>query len=190
MRGEPVSEDTVYQRAVEADGVYLTLYKPDGTLELRYAGKVTPGEMEEGVPLASFGDVAALLDVEVHQSPAASSYVLDVILHWKALRSGAPTYVAFTHVMIDGNLVAQDDGIPGRGLFPLQAWRPGDVIEDVRSIELPATLGDATVADIRVGIYDWQTQVRLLVQVEENPLAVNNDLVIDNTLRVKRISLP
>ena len=188
MRGEPGSEDNVYRHAVAADGVYLTVYKPDGTLELRYAGNVTPGAIEGDVSLASFGDVAALLDVEVHQSPAAP-HVLDVILHWQALRSGAPTHVAFAHVMVDGHLVAQDDGIPGRGLFPLQAWHPGDVIEDVRSIELPTTLGAATVADIRVGIYDWQTQVRLPVQVGDN-VEADGDLVIDNALLVKRISLP
>jgi len=187
MRGEPVGEDNVYRRAVEADGVYLTVYKPDGTLELRYAGKVTSGGIEEGAPLASFGDVADLLDVEVRQSPAASSSMLEVTLHWKALRSGAPTLVAFAHVMVDGDLVAQDDGIPGRGLFPLQAWRFGDVIEDERSIELPATLGadDTIVAEIRVGIYDWLTQVRLPVQVKDHRLEA-----VNNALLVKRISLP
>lgn len=188
MRGEPVGEDSVYRHAAEADGVYLTHYKPDGALELRYAGNVTPGRIEEGVPLASFGDVAALLDVEVRQSSASSDVL--VTLHWQALHTGAPTHVAFAHVMVDGKLVAQDDGIPGRGLFPLYAWRPGDMIEDARSISLPATLGDAAIADIRVGIYDWQTRVRLPVQVGDIGLEADSDLVIDNTLLVKRISLP
>lgn len=162
MRGASVSEAVVYHVARETGGTYLTQYGADGAFNLVYAGDVwsesAPGAvLKRAVPLARFGESAELLST----TSAYTGDALHVTLRWRVLHPGAHTEVVFVHLGPPGGApLTQDDGPPGRGLFPLWAWQPGDVVEDARTLAFPPGALPPGAYEITVGIYDWQTQQR------------------------------
>jgi len=162
MRGMGVEEATVYQAARETEGTYLTQYRADGGFDLAYVGNVwseTPSwaNSERGTPSARFGDMAELVAV----TSEYSADKLRVTLRWRVLQPGAYTEVAFVHLGQPGSApLAQNDSPPGQGVFPLWAWQPGDFVEDVRTLDVPAGVLPPGDYEIMVGIYDWQTQMR------------------------------
>ncbi len=156
IRGAPVDEAAVYQAARETGGTYLTQYRDDGAFELVYAGDVWK-ETAAAPPLVRFGEIAELL-------AATCDYdgnVLRVTLRWRVLQPGAYTEVVFVHLgQSDSAPLAQDDGAPGHGLFPLWTWQSGDVVEEVRTLPAPAATLPPGEYGIDIGIYDWQAQGR------------------------------
>jgi hypothetical protein len=66
----------------------------------------------------------------------------------------------FVHVQRgDFELIAQRDAVPGNGLFPVEKWAPGELVRDQFALLLPHELPDGEY-EIRVGIYDAETQMR------------------------------
>ena len=115
-----------------------------------------PEAAPAAAPLATFGDVLALVGGAVR--PAGKA--LDVRLTWRILMPPPYLPAVFVHVYdAGGALVAQSDGPPGGGLAPLDLWRPGDGLGDMRWIavdDLPP--GVYTVA---VGVYNPADATRL-----------------------------
>lgn len=157
MRGGPVVEATVYERARQLDATYVTQYHADGAMTLHYAGNVSPSAGEAVGWKAQFGGVARLLQAE----PVWDGAVLRVCLLWQALGTGASTDSVFVHLAAPEALpVAQADGAPGWGLFPLWTWRAGDLIEEERVFTATAGSLPPGVYNINIGVYNWETQSR------------------------------
>lgn len=112
---------------------------------------------------AAFGEQIALCGWQVPTADARAGGSLALSLYWRALRPPAANYNVFVHLYDGaGRLVAQVDGVPGRGAWPTSAWRTDDLLEDDYQLPLPAALppGEYTLA---TGLYDLQTLRRLPV---------------------------
>lgn len=123
---------------------------------------------------------AALIDEVV----APNSY-LRLAVQWETDTKVQDAYQVFTHIVDqDGNLLAQFDGVPGNGLFPLTSWQPGETITDRYAISIPAN-ASVGAYDVRIGVYNPSNGLRL--QVDGGPLpdqAVIGSVVIEGTPNV------
>ncbi len=136
--GEGLDWDVLADAIRWVDGVYLTTYAP-GDLRFVAAGALEDtGSQEQGyTPLAHFDDKIWLSDVQT--ATAQDELVLTLWWYSPQTPTGDPT--VFLHVYDGaGQLVAQGDGYPVAGLFPPRYWRPGDLIRDIRRVELPEDL--------------------------------------------------
>jgi hypothetical protein len=78
-------------------------------------------------------------------------------LLWQTNQTLDQNYSIFIHVLnSEGSLISQADGVPYDGLYPLPNWRPGQLISDVRSLDI----GSQAVA-VAIGLYDPATGQRL-----------------------------
>jgi hypothetical protein len=102
---------------------------------------------------------------------------LRMAFHWRVEDPVNDSLVMFVHVMRDDvELVAQRDAVPGNGLFPIEAWKPGELVRDQFALLLPPTL-PAGEYEIQVGIYDATTSMRRsLVEPENGTMVVVQQL--------------
>jgi hypothetical protein len=111
-------------------------------------------EANEREPV-DWGGLIRLADWSVEQSAER----LDVALYWQALRPLEKNYTAFVHLLDEaGTLVAQRDRPPAG--YPTAVWRPGEVVVDPFTIELPPDLPPGTY-HLQTGFYDPTTLARL-----------------------------
>lgn len=113
---------------------------------------------------AVFGDrEIELLRYEWFPDRLADKTVLRVVLLWQALDAIKTDYHVFVHLVDrEGRLVAQKDGAPVYDRYPFSQWAPGQVVVDSYDVAVPPGLSIAD-AEIRVGLYDFDTGRRLLV---------------------------
>jgi len=176
------------------------------TLPPRWEWELTPGAWERGdldpeprmlyftlrgapagelvsAEAACFEDGLALLGAQARASDDRST--LQVAIWWRA--DGEPTqgYSGFVHAACGDRVVGQLDGPPAGTWFPTDAWRPGDVIVDRRSIPLDTPWDDAACS-LRLGLYRWQDGARLEV-IDPGPFATQDNALFltaqDWTLR-------
>lgn len=83
-----------------------------------------------------------------------------VRLMWYAPQTPDTDYAVFVHVQRDGALVAQHDGDPAGGLYPMSQWRPGDIIVDEHVL---SSAWDAKRDQVIVGLYRRDMGERLPV---------------------------
>jgi uncharacterized membrane protein len=111
---------------------------------------------------ARFGEALLLSAVAAPSSHKAGDS-LPLRLQWERTAAAPPNLSRFVHVLdVAGNKVAQVDGAvtDAFGPLPLQSWPENTPVDDLMTIELPATLptGEYTLV---AGLYDWQSGVRL-----------------------------
>lgn len=141
LAGPPLSPDDV--RA--AGRVFLAEYDARG-VALSEAGRVMPSE-SASQPLARFDDSLLLLSCSCEPRPGG----IVLTTRWMLSQPVPGTPTVFAHLLgPDGSLIAQADGDPLRGLFPLAQWAQGEVVEDIRTFEAAGD-GPLTVA---FGIWD------------------------------------
>ncbi|NOZ50421.1 MAG: hypothetical protein GXP37_10295 [Chloroflexi bacterium] len=112
-------------------------------------------------PVALFGpQPIMLLSAQPVSAPqAGASFTLDV--SWVALQKPDFDYNIFVHVLdAQGHKVAQFDGQPQQGARPMTSWQPGEVISDSLQVPIPADAPQGL--RVLLGVYNWQTGVRLL----------------------------
>ena len=108
-----------------------------------------PAAESAAQPLATFGD-----GITLHRADLSGDTLL---LGWRTAAPIATDASIFVHVLdSNGNLLAQADGVPFNGLYPLSNWLPGQFIEDTRQLTLPAE-----TTTLAIGIYDPATAQRL-----------------------------
>lgn len=91
---------------------------------------------------------------------------LQLTLYWEVLQTLLPPHQVFVHLTTaDGEILAQDDGVPGEQAVaaPSGTWLPGEIIVDPHILVLPPALPADAV--IRTGLYIQKTGVRLPVVV-------------------------
>ncbi len=159
----------VYHLSIQAEGGPLGEWSRGGTVEV--------GDQADG----SFPVPARLAAWSVPPS-AGPGQSLDVNLTWHVLgKIGAhySIYVKLLHP--DGHQVAGWDGQPGDGKTPTALWLPGEVIDDIVTLVVPAdTLpGDYTV---EVGMYRAEDLARALTLDGDDVLV---DRVVLGTVHVR-----
>jgi hypothetical protein len=136
--------------------VFVADYSPEGVV-MRPAGTLRP-PLSEVQPLASYStaendSAITLLDAHVENDGAK----LQIDLTWQVNQIPPEQTTIFVHVVDEeGQLIAQLDGDPLGGSYPLSQWEPGTAAVDRRSIEL-----DSSDVTILVGLYDRLTGERL-----------------------------
>jgi hypothetical protein len=112
---------------------------------------------EPNVPVRSVQ--ATLGQAQISNLKSEISNQGQVTLTWQSLATVQDLKV-FVHVYdAGGKLVAQDDGPPAEGFAPTSWWRPGDVITDMRTVNM-ARLPSGTYR-VTAGMYDAITGTRL-----------------------------
>lgn len=121
---------------------------------------------------ATFGGEIALpgytLETEFLPENPVSTISLELV--WQAVAQPTADYTVFVHVLrSDGTCCAwQSDAMPRGGAYPTSRWRPGEVVVDPYTIELPAELPPGEYA-VEVGLYIAETGQRLAVDGAEPP---------------------
>ena len=154
-------------QGVRLAGDQLTLGAP---LVVRWPPQYEPPRVARPAD-ARFGEIAQLVghDVKEHDGN------LLIRLVWKALSpSPATDLKVFVHLRDGTTIVAQHDGVPGRGDRPTWAWRADEYVEDVHAIDT-STVAVGTY-DLYVGMYDRETGVRLPVRHQDDSSLPNDEV--------------
>ena len=107
------------------------------------------------------GDSVELVGFDMGESVLAPGAPLPLALYWHALATPGRSYRTFVHLLDpSGQIVAQEDGVPGQGKLPSLGWLPGEYLSDPRSLLLPSNL-PAGGYRVEVGLYDPVTNLRL-----------------------------
>ena len=173
MRGAPVEQPQLDAMIRAADKVFFTEYLPDGHVHIVEAGNV--GSQKNNQYLAIFDNRLALVSTRI----LAGADEAGVALTWECLGPLNPDETIFVHRLDhDGRVIAQADGDPLDGLFPLAGCKAGEQIQDVRWFNMSTRLGDFS----RVGVYNRSTNQRLIA------LDPNGQLIPDYTVEIGSIN--
>lgn len=161
------------------------LYDPDDGARLPVTGcegcpvgggRVTGGHVDrDALPLGhvwvtsaaapSEGDIPNRLDFRLGDHIVLLGYELtgtdpaELTLYWRAEGPVGSGFTVFIHALDgEGETLAQFDAPPLNGLYPSDAWMPGQVIPDVHSLALPRA-----ARELAIGLYDPATLTRLPV---------------------------
>lgn len=109
----------------------------------------------------SFGGVIELAGYALDPPSPKAGASLRVTLSWQAIGLPSSDETVFVHLVdATGKLAAQADAPPGMAAEPTSTWEPGQVVTDIHTIPLPASL-PAGAYRLQVGLYNLQTGVRL-----------------------------
>jgi hypothetical protein len=107
------------------------------------------------------GDHVDLLGYGLSSSRVQAGDTLTVTLFWQSDGRLIEDYHVFVHLLsMDGDMVAQQDGVPVRGAHPTWSWRDAEVFQDKYTLVTDADLPASTLT-LSVGMYDYGTGVRL-----------------------------
>ncbi len=131
----------------------------------RRAVTFAPPQPQPQHPLAQpalFGSHATLLG---YDAATATDGSLTLTLYWRVEQTLLPPHNVFVHLNDDtGNLLAQDDGVPGRRqtAAPSNTWTPGEIIVDPHTLNHSQLMSGMVAL---IGLYEPDSGVRLPVQV-------------------------
>lgn len=92
---------------------------------------------------------------------ATQDSIAAIRIHWQAVAPVAENYQIFVHLVdATGERVAQDDGPAQNGLAPTSTWQPGETIEDVHALKMPAAAPQGKYTFV-VGLYRLEDLRRL-----------------------------
>jgi len=103
-------------------------------------------------PLAQFQGELQLVGAQVRGQ--------SVRLTWYAPQKLDRDYAVFVHALRSGTSIAQHDGDPANGQYPMSQWRPGDMVIDEHVL---SGAWDAKSDQVVVGLYRRDTGERLPV---------------------------
>jgi hypothetical protein len=154
--GQGASGEELAEEVRQVDGVYLTTYG-ESRLGFAEAGSLQPSSAEPGEFEARFGGTIVLQDAQVRHADGA----LEVHLWWTAEQPPDGDVTVFLHVYdAAGELVNQADGYPLAGLLAPRQWQAGDVVHDIRHLQLPPDI-DGQPFTVVTGWYDTSSGLRL-----------------------------
>jgi hypothetical protein len=155
----------------EFDGIpYVWIYG-SAPKELAAGGPEYPVEHQ-------LGEQIWLNKVRLSADTLAPGEVLTVVPHWESDGEVGRSYKVFCHLLsVDGELVAQRDGLPLDGIRPTSTWLVGEVIEDSYEIALDNEMA-AGEYELSVGMYDAETMARLPVYDAAGERQLDDRIVI------------
>jgi hypothetical protein len=89
-------------------------------------------------------------------------------LVWRAAAPNGGSLQVFAQALDGGGAIAaQADGPLGTELYPGAWWRPGEVVRETREFRWPDPENVGGIIEVRIGLYDPVTNVRL-ARVDSN----------------------
>lgn len=139
-------------------------------------GFLASADVQAGERLgAPNGEAGAIELQQVHAGGATPGEELSVVLYWQATGTVPESWTVFTQLFDgSGNLVAQQDNLPVRGLAPTNTWQPYHLVRDPYTLPIPA---DASapftlhaglyLGDVRapVTLSDGETSDHVVIQI-------------------------
>ncbi|MGD8737522.1 MAG: hypothetical protein PVJ85_12290, partial [Anaerolineae bacterium] len=154
--GQGASREELAEEVRLVDGVYLTTYG-QSRLGFAEAGSLQPSGAEPGEIEARFGETLVLQEAQVRHADET----LEVHLWWTVGQPPDGDVTVFLHVYdAAGELVAQADGYPLAGLLAPQQWQAGDLVHDIRPVQLPPDVVGQPFTVV-TGWYDTSSGLRL-----------------------------
>lgn len=124
------------------------------------------------------------LDAPASVTPGAA---VRLTLYWKAQRRLQHSYKVFVQAYFgDGQMVAQQDSLPVCDREPTNSWTPGEIVEDVRDLQIADDAPDG-VYPLVVGMYLEETGARLSV-LDDGGASVSDHVQLGE-LHVQRTSV-
>jgi hypothetical protein len=113
-------------------------------------------------PLAvQLGERIQLLGYALNSSQVTAGDALTVTLFWQSDGRVVEDYHVFVHLLsAEGEMAAQQDGVPVQSARPTWDWRDAEVLEDAYTIVTDAGLSAGTYT-LSIGMYDYVTSARL-----------------------------
>jgi hypothetical protein len=136
-----------------------------------YLAYVAPATLGDWLSLeAQFADGVRLARARCSDVAAPGSS-LAVELIWTTEQRVNTPYKVFVHLVdANGAVLAQHDGVPGAGRYPVDQWSVGETVHDRHGILMPAALsGDLA---LRVGLYDPATGARVPLRGGDDALTL------------------
>jgi hypothetical protein len=160
----------VYNRET---GERLSITPDQTTFKLGSIWLVPPQPELSDSPLAHFGPYLTLQQVHFKGET--------VVLYWQTAQPLDQNYSIFVHLLdAKGNLLAQADGVPYAGLYPLANWLPDQIITDVRPIGSLLDNSERLNA-FAIGVYDLTTGERLNATDAKGNVLPDNSFFISVT---------
>jgi 4-amino-4-deoxy-L-arabinose transferase-like glycosyltransferase len=127
---------------------------------------------------ASFADKMTLMSYGLNGDVFQPGDQLSLSLRWQSLMPMSNSYSGFVHV-VDANsaLWAQHDGPPLAGLYPTTHWIPGEIVPDLRRIDLPADIPPGWYR-LEMGVYQPESAEHLIITDDEGRV-LGDRLVLD-----------
>ena len=112
----------------------------------------------------TLGSQVALVGFDLKpQTSNAKPQVIELALHWQALREMSESYTVFVHLIdASGAVRAQKDNAPRDGAYPTTLWQPGEFVSDAYTLVLPPDLPSGDYV-LEVGMYVADTGARLSI---------------------------
>jgi hypothetical protein len=147
---------------------YINVRTEDGSGEtIIGVWKSPPGEVSLPPDLVShaarFEDAIDLIGYTLEPAAAGGGDTVALTLYWRSRRPVERDYTVFVHLVDDGGRLAlAADGQPRLGGYPTSIWSPGEVIEDLHTLQIPADLAAGTYR-VAIGLYLLDGGQRLAV---------------------------
>jgi hypothetical protein len=132
---------------------------------------------------ASLGGRIDLLGYDVEPVVRLGESV-EVTLYWQARQEMEISYKVFVHLYdTEGNIVAQQDRVPGLGARPTTAWEVGEVLGDRYTLSVSSQSAPGTYR-VAVGLCDPNTGQRLRVHAPDGE-RLSQDRILLGTVEVR-----
>ncbi len=152
IRGEVVDRAKLSAAIRAADEVYMTEYEPSGEIHIVYAGDVSYRQSDHYDAVFDHR-----LGVTMNRRMVGDQ-VIGIDFTLNCIGPFSPDETIFAHLVdLQGQLVAQADGDPLKGLFPLAECQPGEQIREFRLFRSPTMMGNS----FKIGVYNRATEQRL-----------------------------
>jgi len=110
---------------------------------------------------ANFSDQIRLAGLDLPAEPLSPGDTLPLTLIWQATAPVERNWTVFVHLTdAAGQIIAQQDQIPGAGQFPTTGWLPGEYLTDPYALVLPPQTPPGAYR-LEIGLYDANDFSRL-----------------------------
>jgi 4-amino-4-deoxy-L-arabinose transferase-like glycosyltransferase len=161
------------RRKILRPNVLLTSYSlPDGQPGSLLLSAVASPQLASSPVEAVFGEKILLDSFDFVSRRSGQTRQIEpgqaicVVLTWQSAGNLSADYTVFVHLVGPDNPVthsplwAQHDGTPVEALRPTSTWQPGELIQDMHVIFVPAEVPSGSYR-LEVGLYDSVTGARL-----------------------------
>jgi 4-amino-4-deoxy-L-arabinose transferase-like glycosyltransferase len=126
----------------------------------------------------NFSDQARLVGLDLSDTQIKAGEQLSLTLYWQAITTFDKSWTVFVHLLDgEGQIVSQQDQIPGGGQFPTTGWLPDEYLVDAYNLLIPANTPPGQYR-LEIGLYDANDFHRLPV-VEKGEI-ISDHIFLEN----------
>lgn len=127
----------------------------------------------------TFDEQARLVGIDLPRSRLKAGEMLALTLYWQAVAPLEKNWKVFVHLVNSaGDIVSQQDQIPGAGQFPTTGWLPGEYLTDTYNLPIPGDIDEHPPYHLKIGLYDANDFSRL--PVIENSQIIGDHITLES----------